>query len=97
MPKRTDAGKLIKYVENFNYKGTCKLCGAEKFDKNVVVSNSASERQTTNEKITHAANFNKGGTIQFGDFYLGKPVIVNYLGRREGMPGGSGMPPVNKF
>jgi hypothetical protein len=37
------------------------------------------------------------GKIQFGNFYLGKPFNVNYLGRMEGMPGGSGMPPVNRF
>lgn len=37
------------------------------------------------------------GKTQFGNFYLGKPLNVNYLGRMEGMPGGSGMPPVNRF
>ena len=30
------------------------------------------------------------GKTQFGNFYLGKPLNVNYLGRMEGMPGGSG-------
>lgn len=38
-----------------------------------------------------------GGKIQFGNFYLGQPLNVNYLGRTEGMPGGSGMPPTNRF
>jgi len=38
-----------------------------------------------------------GGKTQFGNFYLGKPLQLNYLGRTEGMPGGSGMPPVNQF
>lgn len=37
------------------------------------------------------------GKTQFGNFYLGKPLNINYLGRMEGMPGGSGMPPKNKF
>jgi hypothetical protein len=37
------------------------------------------------------------GKTQFGNFYLGQPLNVNYLGRMEGMPGGSGMPPTNKF
>jgi len=37
------------------------------------------------------------GKTQFGNFYLGKPLNVNYLGKMEGMPGGSGMPPVNRF
>jgi hypothetical protein len=33
----------------------------------------------------------------YGNFYLGKPLNINYLGRIEGMPGGSGMPPINRF
>ena len=37
------------------------------------------------------------GKTQFGNFYLGQPLNVNYLGRMEGMPGGSGSPPVNRF
>jgi hypothetical protein len=37
------------------------------------------------------------GKLQFGNFYLGQPLNINYLGRMEGMPGGSGMPPLNKF
>ena len=38
-----------------------------------------------------------GGITQFGDFYLGQPLKINYLGRTEGQPGGSGCPPRNKF
>jgi len=37
------------------------------------------------------------GKTQFGNFYLGQPLNVNYLGRMEGMPGGSGSPPINRF
>lgn len=37
------------------------------------------------------------GKPQFGNFYLGQPLNINYLGRMEGMSGGSGMPPRNKF
>jgi len=37
------------------------------------------------------------GKTQFGNFYLGQSLNINYLGRMEGMPGGSGMPPVNRF
>jgi hypothetical protein len=35
--------------------------------------------------------------IQFGNFYLGQPLNINYLGRSEGMSGGSGKPPINRF
>ena len=38
-----------------------------------------------------------GGNTQYGSFYLGQPLNLNYLGRTEGMPGGSGSPPVNRF
>ena len=34
---------------------------------------------------------------KYGNFYLGQPLNVNYLGRMEGMPGGSGTPPINRF
>lgn len=37
------------------------------------------------------------GRTQFGNFYLGQPLDINYLGRMEGMPGGSGTPPFNRF
>jgi hypothetical protein len=37
------------------------------------------------------------GKTQFGNFYLGQPLNVNYLGRIEGMPGGGGSPPINRF
>lgn len=37
------------------------------------------------------------GRIQFGNFYLGEPLNINYLGKMEGMSGGSGKPPVNRF
>jgi hypothetical protein len=37
------------------------------------------------------------GKLQYGNFYLGQPLNINYLGRIEGMPGGSGMPPRNRF
>ncbi len=40
--------------------------------------------------------FNRGST-QFGNSYLGKPVSLNYLGRAEGMPGGSGTSPGNRY
>ena len=37
------------------------------------------------------------GNTHFGNFYLGQPLILNYLGRNAGMPGGSGSPPTNKY
>ena len=49
----------------------------------------------TSQKINRISRMS--GKTQFGNFYLGQPLNINYLGRMEGMPGGSGMPPVNRF
>jgi len=38
-----------------------------------------------------------GGTTRFGNFYLGQPLTINFLGRTPGQPGGGGSPPRNKF
>jgi hypothetical protein len=37
------------------------------------------------------------GKVQFGNSYLGEPININYLGFKEGQPGGSGAPPRNSF
>jgi hypothetical protein len=42
-------------------------------------------------------NSTVGGSTQFGNYYLGEPVVFNYLGRVEGQPGGSGAPLRNRF
>lgn len=47
------------------------------------------------QKITPISRIS--GKTQFGNFYLGQPLNINYLGRMEGMPGGSGSPPLNTF
>ena len=56
---------------------------------------------TRNQKIANAVNNNyKGGRLQFGNTYLGSfngDLGLNYLGRLQGMPGGSGTSFKNKF
>jgi len=47
------------------------------------------------QKVNRISRF--AGKVQFGNFYLGQPLTINYLGRSEGMSGGSGAPPLNKF
>jgi len=49
----------------------------------------------TSQKINRISRIS--GKTQFGNFYLGQPLNVNYLGRMEGMPGGSGSSPKNRF
>lgn len=39
----------------------------------------------------------RNGSVTFGNFYLGEPLTLNYLGRMEGQPGGGGAPLRNQF
>ena len=48
-------------------------------------------------KISQTLGYTKGGKLNYGNFYLGQSLNINYLGRTEGMNGGSGAPPRNKF
>lgn len=98
---RTNSSRMITYVAEYNNifpnaKIPC-LCINNKYNKTVLGSDSPSVNVSYNEKISQIIRFSKGGKTQYGNFYLGQPLQLNYLGRSEGMPGGSGMPPVNKF
>ncbi len=73
------------------------VCLENKYDKLVVGSDSPSVRITNQFWTSYLCRTPLGGTTQFGNGYLGKPVNVNYLGRGEGQPGGSGAPPINRF
>ena len=100
---RKDTSRMIKYVAQYNELygiegkiNTC-YCIPEKYDKNTPGSDSPSARVSYATRITQVIKNAKNGKTQYGNFYLGQPLNVNYLGRMEGMPGGSGMPPVNRF
>ena len=94
--------KLINYVAIHNlvfiaYPKKMCFCLPNKYDKNTPGSDSPSVRLSYAKRISQVINYSKGGKTQYGNFYLGEPLNVNYLGKIAGMPGGSGMPPVNKF
>lgn len=97
---RTNTSRIINYVAESNAIdgdiNTC-YCIPDKYDKNTPGSDSSSARVSYSTRISQIVNLTKGGKTQYGNFYLGKPLNVNYLGRTEGMPGGSGTPPLNKF
>jgi hypothetical protein len=99
---KRNTSKIINYVAMYNLyfpnskQLTC-ICIPDKYDKNTPGSDSSSTRVSYNLKISQIINYSKGGKTQYGNFYLNKPLNVNYLGKYEGMPGGSGMPPLNKF
>ena len=100
--KKSNSSKIIQYVAEYNaaYPNSQQLnctCVADTYDKNTIGSDSPSVRVSTNRRISQIITSSKGGQPQYGNFYLGHPVNINSLGRSEGMSGGSGSPPTNKF
>ena len=101
--KKSNTSRLINYIAAYNAafpnaeQLSCVACTFDKYDKNTLGSDSPSMRVSNNVRVSQIVNYTKGGTTQFGNFYLGQPLNVNYLGRLHGMPGGSGSPPVNRF
>ena len=100
---RKNTSRMINYVAEYNELygtdgqiNTC-YCIPDKYDKNTPGSNSPSAKISYATRISTIITTSKGGKIQYGNFYLGQPLDVNYLGRIQGMPGGSGMPPRNVF
>ena len=93
--------RLINYVTAYNYfhpeNPKIFICPGNKYNKEMVMSNGSSVAHPYGTRISQILNRRPGGSTQFGSDYLGKPTIVNYLGRVEGQPGGSGMPPLNRF
>lgn len=98
--KRSNARKIIKYIAEYNtVKPTTQqkncVCIPDNYDKFVPGSDSPSIKVSNNMRIAQIIKHYKGGKTQYGNFYLGQPLNLNYLGRMEGMPGGSGSPPSN--
>ena len=98
----SNSSRIINYVAAYNalfpnaQQLTCSSgCFPNKTNKLVVGSDSPSTRVSNNVRISQIINYSKGGKTQYGNFYLGQPLNINYLGRVEGMAGGSGTPPKN--
>jgi hypothetical protein len=101
--KKSGSSKMINYVAAYNalfpnsQQLTCNSCAPDRYNKLVVGQDSPSTRVSNNIRISQIVNFSKGGKAEYGNFYLGQPLNINYLGRTEGMSGGSGSAPKNKF
>lgn len=91
---KSGAKRMIQYSVIANSQEQC-ACVNNVYNKLVVSSDSPSTRISNNRRIAQIVNYSKGGKSQYGNFYLGKPLNINYLGREEGMSGGSGSPPTN--
>ena len=105
--KKSNSRKIIQYIAEYNAAFAANpniqplncVCLQDKNNKNLSYSgsDSPSVRISNNMRVSKYVNIYRGGKTQYGNFYLGQPLNVNYLGRIEGMPGGSGFPPKNKF
>jgi hypothetical protein len=98
-----NTSRIIKYISEYNSiygsEGDIKTCFCipNKYDKNTPGSDSASAKVSNATRTAQVIQSARGGKVQYGNFYLGQPLNINYLGRIQGMPGGSGMPPKNRF
>jgi hypothetical protein len=72
-------------------------CDKDKWDKFKFTSVGNNPNISYKQQISIQINSTIGGRVHYGNYYLGKPIQVNYLGRTEGQPGGSGSPLRNKF
>lgn len=98
----SNASRMIHYIAQLNnhkiYNNYLNCtCIPEKIDKKYPGSDSVSYRITNNARVSQLIKTSLGGSTQYGNFYLGQPLQLNYLGNAQGMPGGSGMPPKNTF
>jgi hypothetical protein len=91
--KKSNMKRMIQYASNRNSNNEC-FCVSDKYDK-TTINDSTRANMSSQMKISQAVSTSRGGKIQFGNFYLGEPLQLNYLGRMAGMPGGSGSPPTN--
>jgi hypothetical protein len=71
------------------------LCQCLPFRANPVKQGYNDPSQTENNRIASILTGTLGGKITYGN--LNKPAIINYLGGREGQPGGLPRPMRNSF
>jgi hypothetical protein len=101
--KNMTCSKMINYITDYNAlfpnapQITCANGYANKYNKFVLASDSPSTRVSNNIRTSQIIKYSRGGKTQYGNFYLGQSLNINYLGKMEGMPGGSGSSPKNQF
>ena len=95
--KNANSSRLINYnaiIDAYSKKIICK-CYQEEYKK--FTSSSTTNNISNSQRVAQVINSTVGGSTHFGNYYLGEPVVFNYLGRVEGQPGGSGAPLRNRF
>jgi hypothetical protein len=87
--------QLIEYSAFYNYQNC--VCQPEIFKK--TSANPNSSNNSRNMRISNTIQTSYGGRPKFYNLEntATTPLTLNYLGRLEGMPGGSGGPIKNRF
>ena len=96
----SSALKRILYIARLNAlnKNTNNIncsCIPDSYNKQIPGSDSGSYKVPRKMWYSHVIRTSLGGSTQYGSFYLGEPLNLNYLGNPQGTPGGSGSPPKN--
>jgi len=86
--------KQLIFYQHYTDNSTCNCIKPQKY---LFDSSSPSYVLPYKERISLYIVTAIGGRVHFGNRYLGKETVANYLGRFEGQPGGSGTPIRNKF
>lgn len=97
--RNSNSSRLINYntiIDAYAKKIVCN-CYQEEYKK--YTSNSTVNNISNSQRIAQVINSVSaiGGSVHFGNYYLGEPTVFNYLGRVQGQPGGSGAPLRNRF
>ena len=96
--KKSYAREIIKYLSLVTREDQLKDFKCFKEDYKKFSSQALFPNISTAQRISYVLKRNiSNGNTQFGNYYLGAPVVFNYLGRVEGQIGGSGLPLRNKF
>lgn len=92
--------KLERCARTFESNSPFTVCGRgccnQTGDLTISSQNVVTNQSTKMKQAQYTKNLRNGRTVYAYDA-LYNPFIVNYLGRMEGQPGGSGMPPRNSL
>ena len=97
--QKSEARKIIKYLSLANINNIQPIVCESYTDQFKKISSQSITQNISNaQRVSQILRRNiGGGNTHFGNYYLGEPVVFNYLGRVEGQPGGSGAPLRNRF
>jgi hypothetical protein len=73
------------------------LCWTSIAGINMPLKNPSTNKSRSQILSNLLTNYTYYGKVQFVNSSLGTPLYVNYLGRTQGQPGGSGAPPKNRL